>query len=53
MRSSARSMFSSEIGVREPDITFAEHAEIRSADQRHAGVLQKGGCQLLGLPACA
>jgi hypothetical protein len=39
------------IGIGEADVAFAVDAEIRAADQRHAGILQQRRGQRLGLPA--
>src|SRR5580704_17028298 len=41
------------VGVGHAHIAFAEHAEIRAADQRDAGVFQERVCERLGLPAGA
>jgi hypothetical protein len=39
------------VGVREPDITLAENAEIGAADDGDAGILQERGGKRLCLPA--
>src|SRR3569623_2156233 len=40
------------IGIRDAQIALAQDAEVRSADQGHAGLIQQRIGQGLGLPSC-